>query len=123
MSGKERALLEKWETGRYGADKQARAKRKLSAYRKATEGVDEAVLSAFWFLNRARTYAGFGYPQGIPLQEMVAYLDEFGVSHPDARRRYLRFLSALDAEYQRISSEQLSKANKTPERKEAEQDG
>lgn len=114
LSGQERAALETWKetepAAGFGvtAKKKARAKRKLSPI-EALEDSLQPYLAAFWQLHRTRSYSGFGYPSGLSLVEIRAYLDEYEIEGAE-RRRHLRFLAALDAEFLRISAEQLKRS-------------
>lgn len=90
------------------AKKKARALRKLAPVETLEEGL-QPYLAAFWYLHRTRPYSGFGYPGGLSLVEIRAYLDEYEIEGEE-RRRHLRYLAALDAEFLRVSAEQLSKS-------------
>lgn len=99
------------------AAKRARAARKLAPLVTLDNDL-QRYIGAFWFLHRLRSYSGFGFPSGIPFSELRAWLDEFGVEGEE-RRRYIRFISALDAEFIKTSAAELSDRNKTGAAEEA----
>ncbi len=107
----ERRVLEQWaKTEGWGSSesKRERAKRKLSS-ELHTDSLP--YWQAFWSLHKGRGYHFSGTPQGLPLREIVALLDEYELER-EGRRRFLRFIQALDAAFLRNAYQQAQREEK-----------
>jgi hypothetical protein len=72
-------------------------------------------MEAFWSLHRSRGYLMSGAPQGLTLTEIRALLDE-AEFEGEQRRRYLRYLQAMDVAYLKHCYEKIQREQK-PQRK------
>ena len=75
------------------------------------EGAEE-YLNAFWLLSECRTSSGMGGINPIPLAEIYAFFQIYGIDDITDKEDYIRFVKALDSTYLKYEYEKLDRKRK-----------